>query len=1074
MKRSITLGIQFLFTSICLWAIDPNDTRLMSQPSIGQNHIAFIYAQDLWVANLDGSQPRRLTVDEGVESNPHFSPDGKTIAFTANYDGNADVFVVPVEGGIPKRLTYHPYTDQVVGFTPKGEVLFVSARSIHTNRYVQFFAIGMEGGLPRKLIIPFGTMGSYSPDGKMLAYTPNREVFRQWKNYRGGTVSRIWLFHFADHEVLEIPKPQDGSNDTHPIWLGEKVYFLSDREGEFNLFSYETKSKKLEQLTRYKDFPIFWAKGRANTIIFEQGGFIHLFDIKTGKAERLKIGIATDLLELRPRYASGNQYIRSAELSPSGKRAIFDFRGDILTVPEEKGFPKNLTQSPGAHEKHPVWSPDGSKVAYFSDESGEYQLHIQSLNEKDALQSYDIDGSGFYAHPHWSPDGKHLAFVDNGRSLYLFTPEDETLTKIDQDEKYFPGAFRDLFGDWYKNSRYLVYTKISETNFERIFLYDTENEQSYPVSDEISNASSPAFDASGKYLYFLASTDAGPVVHWFAQSNNDMELNNHIYLATLQQDLFSPFAKESDEEESYQEEQKEEQSEEKREEEPEMEIDIEGLQNRIIDLPLSSGMFQLLKSGQEGQLYYHNRENGELNFYDINKRENKVLMEVQGYTLSADRKKMLYVQNGNWFIKAANGKSTPGKRLNTDAIKVKIDPQQEWPNMFAEAWRVNRDYFYDPGMHGVDWKKMKKKYEVFLPHLACRSDLNRIIQWMCSELGVGHHRIADGGDYLNRPERIPGGLLGADYTLENGRYRLAKIYGGLNWNPGLVSPLTEPGVNAREGEYLLAIDGEELTYEMNIHQVLENTAGRIVEITLGPSPDMEGSRTVRVSPIAYEGGLRNRYWVEENLQKVKEATKGQVAYVYVPNTAGAGHQYFKRYFFPQVNKKAIIVDERYNGGGQISDYYIDLLLRPYQAYWNFRYGQDLKTPSASIKGPKVLIVDENAGSGGDMFPWMFRKFEVGTIVGKRTWGGLVGVLGFPEFIDGGSVTAPNVAIWTKDGFIVENEGVAPDIEVEQYPKALIEGRDPQLEKAIEVIMDELEKNPPQKPKRPPYPNKMKK
>jgi len=447
MKRSITFGIQILFISISLWAIDPEDTRLMSQPSIGENHIAFIYAQDLWVANLDGSQPRRLTVDEGVESNPHFSPDGKTIAFTANYDGNADVFVVPVEGGIPKRLTYHPYTDQVVGFTPEGEVLFVSARSIHTNRYVQFFAIGMEGGLPCKLIVPFGTMGSYSPDGKMLAYTPNREVFRQWKNYRGGTVSRIWLFSFADYEVLEIPKPQDGSNDTHPIWLGEKVYFLSDREGEFNLFSYETKSKKVEQLTRYKDFPILWAKGRGNTIIFEQGGFIHLFDIKTGKAKRLKIGIATDLLELRPRYASGNQYIRSAELSPSGKRAIFDFRGDILTVPEEKGFPRNLTQSPGAHEKHPVWSPDGSKVAYFSDESGEYQIHILNLNEKDDVQSYDIDGSGFYAYPHWSPDGKHLAFVDNGRSLYLFTPEDETLTKIDQDEKYFPGAFRDLFGD---------------------------------------------------------------------------------------------------------------------------------------------------------------------------------------------------------------------------------------------------------------------------------------------------------------------------------------------------------------------------------------------------------------------------------------------------------------------------------------------------------------------------------------------------------------------------------------------------------------------------------------------------
>jgi tricorn protease len=512
---------------------------------------------------------------------------------------------------------------------------------------------------------------------------------------------------------------------------------------------------------------------------------------------------------------------------------------------------------------------------------------------------------------------------------------------------------------------------------------------------------------------------------------------------------------------------------------PVMKVDIETIQDRIVAFPIKKGNYSMLGSANNGAVFYIKGSDDPdspamLHKYDLKKRKDSEVMELDGYILSADGKKMLYNKKDTWGITTAGEKPEAGKGLlNIADIQVKIDPRIEWPQIFDEAWRINRDYFYDPGMHGADWKAMKEKYSAFLPDLACRSDLNRLIQWMCSEISVGHHRVG-GGDFLNTPGAVKGGLLGADFEQTNNRYRLKKIYGGLNWNPGLRSPLTEPGINARTGEYILAVNGKDLKTDQNLYSFFENTAGKIVELTLGPNPDYTDSRVVRVVPVENEYSLRNRDWVEGNLKKVTEATNGQVAYVYVPNTAEEGHEYFKRYFFPQADRKAIIIDERFNGGGLIADYYIDILRKPYQSHWNMRYGADLKTPSASIQGPKVMIIDETAGSGGDMLPWMFRKFEVGTLVGKRTWGGLVGTVGFPELMDGGGVTAPNLAIWTKDGFIVENVGVAPDIEVEQWPALVISGRDPQLEKAIEVALKELEKNPQIDPQRPAYPVRVRK
>jgi tricorn protease len=1081
-KQKLALAVIWMFIApLSIFAINTIDTRMLTQPAISADHIAFIYAEDLWVANIDGSQPKRLTVDEGVESNPFFSPDGKLIAFSAQYEGNTDVYVIPVEGGIPKRLTWHPGADLVRGFTNDGKsVLFISQRASFTNRYVQLFTIPVTGGHETQLEIPNAFFASYSPNGQEMAYTPFTDASRQWKHYRGGMIGHILLFSFTDKSVIKIPQPAEGCNDTQPFWMGNTIYFRSDRNGEFNLFSYDIISKQVKQLTAFKDFPVLNVSGENGKILFEQAGYLHIFDINGNASKKLTIGIAADLLGLRPRFVKGAQYIRFGDISPSGSRAVFDFRGEIITVPAEKGDYRNITNTTGAHEKYPAWSPDGKSIAYFSDQSGEYELYIQSQDGKGDIKKFKLNGTGFYAYPRWSADSKKINYVDNGRNLYILDLTTGGIQKVDTDEIYTPDSFRDFSSDWSFDSKWIAYSKVTATQYKRIFLYNTDQKKSYPVTDGLSDVSEPRFDRKGSFLYFFASTDAGPVINWFDQSSIDFRSTNTIYLVTLQNKTVSPFAKESDEENIKKDDTTAKKKDSLKTKPAEkttghLEIDWENIQNRIVDIPVKAGNYMNLNITEDGSLIYINAiENGStmLHKYDFKKRKDNEVMELNDYAVSHDGKKILYTKDESWGIVTAGEKPEPGKgMLNLTDIQVKINPQLEWAEIFDEAWRINRDYFYDPGMHGVNWAGMKNKYAVFLPDLSCRNDLNRLMQWLGSELMVGHHFIFGSGDQFYTTKPVNGGLLGVDYSVANGRYKFKKIYGGLNWNPDLKSPLTEPGVNAREGDYLLAVNGINVTSADNIYQYFENTAGKIVELTIGPNPGKEGSRVVTVVPIENEMALRNRDWVEGNLRKVTEATKGQVAYVYVPNTAKDGHDYFKRYFYPQANRKAIIVDERFNGGGDLADYYINLLLNPYQAYWHMRYGKDLKTPSASIQGPKVMITDETAGSGGDMLPWMFRKFNVGTLVGKRTWGGLVGILGFPEFIDGATITAPNVAIWTKDGFIVENVGVSPDIEVEQTPSEVINGKDPQLEKAIEVALKELEKNPPVEPVRPPYPVK---
>ncbi|HKS05365.1 MAG TPA: PDZ domain-containing protein [Gemmatimonadaceae bacterium] len=1079
------------------------DTRLLSQPAVSATHVAFAYAGDLWSSKLDGTGVVRLTTADGDESGPTFSPDGSLIAFTGNYDGNSDVYVVPVGGGTPRRLTWHPGVDATQGFSPDGKtVLFASTRHATPTRNVQLFAVSIDGGAETQLPIPTAAQATYSPDGARIAYNPLPRAFDQWKRYRGGRNSEIWLYTRANHAVEEIPQPASRSNDVDAMWIGNTVYFRSDREGEFNLFAYDVASKRVRALTKFADFPVLAASAGGGKIVYERGGYLYLFNPANSESRKLTIGVAADLRETRPRWVSGAQYIRNAGISPTGARVAFELRGEIVTVPAEKGDARNLTNTAGVNERSPAWSPNGESVAYFSDEGGEYQLHIAPQSGKGAVKKIKPTGNGFYSEPRWSPDGKNISYIDNSQSVFVLNVETGTSKRVGGNKFYGPAQV--ISTHWSPDSKYLAYTAGVHALESALFAYNVADAKSTRLTYGLASVASPAFDKSGKYLFLLASTDAGPALDWFAQSTTNLPSTTGIYAIVLRKDLPNPFARESDEERG-----------------PAAggrggaggggrggegaagagaggrggegaaaapapgaaapvaagttTIDFDGIDQRIIALPIAPANIANLETGDAGMIYYTRTSDGvtALRRYNLTTRTDQPFVpNAPGYQLSADGKKILYSTGGAFFVANTATPPTPAQgRLAIAEVEVRIDPRAEWTQVFDEAWRINRDYFYAPNMHGTDWAAAKKKYSPFLADAVTKADVNRVIQWMMSELAVGHHR-GGGGDRLTAARNVPGGLLGADFDVANGRYRFARIFGGLNWNAQLRAPLTEPGVNVKQGEYLLAVRGIDVRTTASVYSYFENTSGKIVEITVGPNADGTGSRTVEVVPIANEGALRNRAWVEDNVRKVDSLSGGKVAYVYVPNTAQPGYDYFKRYFYPQTHKSAVIVDERDNGGGQIADYYIDILRRPLISYWATRYGEDLATPAASIQGPKTLIANEMAGSGGDLFPWMWRKFNLGPIVGKRTWGGLVGTLGFPGLMDGGNITAPNLAFWTPDeGFGVENVGVPPDVEVDQRPVDVVAGRDPQLERAIAITLEALAKSPVTTPARPAYPKR---
>ncbi len=1042
-------------------------TRLLHEPDISNDLVVFVYAGDLFTAPLSGGQASALTTDIGSESGPKFSPDGKYVAFNGEYDGNRDVYVIPSGGGLPIRLTWHPGYDQVQGWTPDGKVLFSSSR-FNPNGRSQLFTVGLDGGYPDQLPIPQMSLADYSPDGKYIAYTPVSNAFSSWKRYRGGRTTPIWIIDVNDWSHVEIPHVN--ASDTYPVWVGDKVFFLSDRNLDMNLFSYNHKSGELKENVVKKGADIKYLGCNNKQLVFAREGYLYLYNPDSDNTSQLIVEVLKDNPNIRPHFKLVDKEISSSHLSPGGKRAVFEAHGEILTVPAEKGDIRNITNTPGVMERYPAWSPDGKYIAYFSDESGEYQLYISDQFGMDEVRKVKIQDPSFFYTMSWSPDGEKIVFTDKRRDIHLYDLADDKLSIVDK-EAGSPS--------WSPDSKWICYTKSLDNRFGVIWVYSLEGKTNHQVSDGMSDASGPIFEADGKYLFFRASVNSGMTKSGLDMTSNDHPVTYNIYLAVLRNDLKSPFEPQSDEE-VVKEEENEKKVEEKKEKvtdnndsnmgNKDIRIDFDGLVQRIIALPGRDGSFSGLASVKGGNLFYRSGSN--IIKYDFKERKSETFISgISSFIISEDGQKFLYRAGSNWGITSLKGKpkTTDGK-LNLSKFEIKVDPRAEWAQMLREAWRLNRDYFYAPNMHGVDWESNLKRYQEYLPDLADRNDLNYILKEMLGELCVGHSYIRGGAP--SDVKRVGGGLLGADYVIENNRYKISRIYSGLNWNPDLRAPLTEPGVNVSEGEYILAVNGKELSGDENIFEYFENTTGKQIELSISATTNQADARKITVVPLSSESSLRNRDWIEGNRKKVEDLSDGKLGYVYLPNTGSGGYSYFNRYFFPQSDKEGLVIDERYNGGGQVANYIIEYLNKDLLNYWAPREGPDYESPFAASFGPKVMIINEYAGSGGDWMPFYFRETGGGKLVGKRTWGGLVGIGGTPGLMDGGSVTAPGFGIFSKDGkWIIENEGVSPDFDVEMNPKAVIEGRDPQLEKAVEVVLTELKLKKYKKPPRPKYPVK---
>jgi tricorn protease len=916
-----------------------------------------------------------------------------------------------------------------------------------------------------------------------------------WKRYRGGQTRKIWIANLADSTIVKIPR--DNSNDFNPMWVGDRIYFLSDREGPVTLFYYDIKTAKVTRAIANHGLDFKSASAGPGAIVYEQFGELHLYDLKTGQTKAVPVTLAGDLPELRPHFVNVAKRLRHADISPNGARAVFEARGEILTVPADKGDARNLTHTTTVMEREPVWSPDGQSIAYFSDEAGEYAMHVRDQDGTGEVKKIALGDKAFYSTPRWSPDCKKIAYLDNHAHLFYIDLAAKKPVLVETDY-YFNGT--GLAAAWSADSQWLTYSKTLKSHMAAIYLYSVVTGKSTQVTDGMSDAENPVFDKNGKYLYFTASTNSGVAMQPDIESFS-RPVTASVYMVVLGKTEASPFAPESDDEKKKEEPKKDDvkkddkdkdKDKDKAAEKVEVKVDLEKIGQRVLALPMPPLRYVGLEAGKAGVVYAI--EAGPftpqapplmtVHRFDLSKRKTDVVMGgVKTFQMSFSGEKMLYQQDDKWSIAEPppmpDGPDGPPpkpgneKTLKTQDLEVKVDPPAEWKQMFHEVWRIERDYFYDPHYHGLDLQAAEERYGVYLNDLASREDLNYLLTEMLGNMTVGHMFLG-GGD---RPEvkHIKTGLLGADYKIENGRYRFARVYDGENWNPDLKAPLTQPGVNVAVGEYLLAVNGRELHAPDNIYSLFEATAGKATMLKVGQDPTGANSREVNVVPVEDEANLRHLAWIEDNRRKVDQVTGGRVAYIHMPDTFFGGYTSFMRYFFAQVDKDAAIIDERFNHGGALATDIIEYLQRKLMSVMTARDGADSLQPQGAIFGPKVMIINQFAGSGGDAMPWYFRRAGVGKLIGERTWGGLVGLNGYPELMDGGVVMAPSMAIWNPNGtFDVENRGIAPDIEVEQDPAAVRQGHDPQLEKAIEVVMQELKDNPPPVLKRPAYPDYQKK
>ncbi len=1042
-----------LATSLISLATYPQGTQLLRQPTLSQSEIVFVYANDLWKAPRSGGDAIRLTTNEGEESLPHFSPDGKWIAFTGEYDGNTDVYLIPAEGGEPKRLTWHPGADLVTGWSPDGsKVIFSSGREGHATQESKFFEIPTSGGMPKPMVVPRAVNGEISPDGKHMAYQQISFWDPEWRNHRGGQAKPIWILNLSNYELKMTPQT-DNERHTDPVWFGNKVYYLSERDFLANLWSFDPATNQEKQETFLKDFDIKSIDAGPDALILEQGGYLHLFDPANGKLTQVPIDVNGDFHWARERWTdvSANQ-LQNPQISPTGQRAVFEFRGEILTFPKENGAGRNITNSSASAERAPAWSPDGKQIAYFSDQSGEYQLYIADQTGSEVIKAIAIPDPSFFFKPEWSSDNIHLAFTDTDYNIWIVNTVTGTSKIADTDRFAHPN--RSMNPVWSPDGKWIAYSRLMDNQYKSIFVYEIASGKKIQVTDSMADAISPVWDANGKYLYFLASTDFGLNTGWLDMSSYDRPITRTLYFAILNEADKSPLLPQSDEE-------NQKEPEKKKEEKVTVTITESDLMKRIVAINIPTRNYNGLAAGPENQVFYLEEipnEGTALKKYDLVKRKSEdFLPRVNQVVVSADRKSLLYQSGSTWGIleTAGSGKKVGDGALKTiGSMKVKVDPMAEWQQIYREGWRYQRDFLYVENVHGAPWDQIYEWYKPWVASVRHRTDMNYIIDIIGGEVAVGHS-YTRGGDFPDI-SRVPIGLLGADYDLVNGNFRIKKIYTGEDWNPNLDAPLAQPGAEAKVGEFLVGVNGEAIEAGKNLYSYFEETSNVPTRIHLNSKPGMEGSRTIMVLPVSNEGQLRMMDWVEGNRRKVDELSGGKLAYVYLPNTGQPGYTYFNRYYFAQQDKKGAVIDERNNGGGSAADYMVDIMNRKLMGYFNSRASdhRPFTQPMSGIWGPKVMLINERAGSGGDLLPYLFRAMDIGPLIGTKTWGGLVGTWDTPPFVDGGRMVAPRGGFFDAAGeWAVEGVGVSPDIAVEQWPKEVIAGKDPQLERAVKEAME---------------------
>jgi tricorn protease len=1062
------------------------EARLLRFPAVHDKDIVFTYAGNLYTVPASGGTARRLTDHEGFEMFARFSPDGKTLAFTAQYDGNTEVYVMPAEGGVPRRLTYtatlarDDVSDRmgpnniVMGWTPDGRHIVFRSRMHEPNDFIgQLYLVPAKGGLPEQLPLPRGGFCSFSPDGTQLAYNRVFREFRTWKRYRGGMADEVWLYDFRTKKTTNLTN--NSAQDIIPMWKGNRIYFLSDRDTHkrMNLYVYDLDDKRTRQLTRFTDFDIKFPSLGKDAIVFEYGGYIYRFDLSPEKCTKVPVRILEDGALGRTDVRDVRKNVHSFGVSPDGKRALFEARGELFTVPAKSGPSRNLTNTCGAHERNPEWSPDGKTIAFVSDQSGEDEIYVIPQDGSGKPRQVTAGGDTYKYALAWSPDGKKILWSDKKLRLQYVDVESRKVTPVIRARAFEMHQYA-----WSPDSKWIAYAKPEEETLSRVYLYSLERDKSYPVTSGWYAAGSPAFSGDGKYLFFVSDRDFSPIFS-STEFNHAYQAMARVYFTTLAKDTPSPFRPESDEVGGKDSPKKKtgKGKEAKNPEPVKVKVDVDGLRDRVLRLPIQVANYRRLTG--VGSTVYYLRAGGRggpqtLVGYDLAKKKETDLGPVRGYDVSWDQKKMIITKRGGYqIIDLPKAPIPPGPAVDLSGLEMRLDRHAEWKQIYNECWRQMRDFFYDPNMHGVDWKAVRDKYAPLVEHVEHRADLTYIIGEMIGELNAGHTYV--GGGDMPQPKRVQTGLLGAELRRDGrtGYYQIVRILRGANWDPALRSPLTEIGVNAKEGDYILAVNGRSTRDMDNIYAGLVGTVGKQVTLRLNDRPRDQGSRRVTVLPIADERSLYYHRWVRENVRKVSRATGGRVGYLHVPDMLTTGLNEFVKYYYPQLRKKALIIDVRGNGGGNVSAQLIERLRREIAMVNVARNTAPSANPGGLFNGPMVCLLNEFSASDGDLFPYRFQKYKLGKLIGKRTWGGVVGIRGTLPLLDNGYLNKPEFAPYDAEGkgWIIEGHGVDPDIVVDNDPAKEYAGIDQQLDRAIAQALEELKTKERSLPPVPPYPKK---